>query len=104
MTARDRLLLAALVLIAAASGGAVVALATLEVPSRAALRGLALGVAGGLFGAALFCAGALLGRYAWTSGGAPAGRGDARTPAVSPEEAKFWLQRFLEEHQPPRKA
>lgn len=98
---RTRLALGASLLLGGVSGGLAVAIAITYVPTSAPLRGTLFGLAGGLFGISLFTAGVLSGLAGLFS---PKGRrGDdspaVRKPSVSPTEAKFWLQRFLEEHQ-----
>jgi hypothetical protein len=96
---RSRLAFGAFLITGSVFGVIAVAITTMRVPESAPLRGAVFGLAGGLFGASLFTAGVLYGRSEILQaprGGIPP---RVRKPAVSPAEAKFWLQRFLEEHQ-----
>jgi len=78
-----------------------VVIATLHIPGSAPLRGTLFGLAGSLFGISLFAAGALLGHAGllWPTHHSRNISPRVRKPSVSPAEAKFWLQRFLAEHQ-----
>lgn len=98
---RTRLAVAVSLILGGVSGGIAVTIAIVGIPGPAQLRGGILGLTGGLFGVCLFAAGLLFGRLETLQSHHKLIPPRARKPAVSPAEAKFWLQRFLEEHQPP---
>lgn len=66
-------------------------------PYAPGVRGLLLGLAAGVFGVSVFVAGYVLGVTAEPISGDAAPR--VRSERPTPDEAKFWLQRFLAEHQ-----
>lgn len=91
--------LGGLLLVAGVGAGvAAVVMGALDVPAQRDVRWALVGLAGGIFGVSLFLAGLLFGRDLRGNGGQPEPT-ESRRSVVSPEEAKFWLQRFLEEHQ-----
>ncbi len=86
--------------IGAAAGTAFVVLGLLGIPGSLPARGTLLGLSAGLFGGSLFLSGFFMGHRLRTPEGAAGNGADARMgSAVSPDEAKYWLRRFLEEHQ-----
>lgn len=95
----------ALAAVAVLFGVALIAAAVLEWPERwAEFRGLVLGLLAGAFGTLMFFLGGAYGR-APRAGQAEGLATPAGTPtaSVQPEDAKRWLQRFLDEqqHAPP---
>ncbi len=84
-------------LVTAATAGAFFLVVAIRQPYAPDVRGFLLGLTVGVFGVAVFVAGYLFGKSPDVAGAdaAPSARGGPPTK----DEAKFWLQRFLEEHQ-----
>lgn len=94
------ILASALVFIMLSSGSSLFGFALLSQPSDPRLRGALLGLTGTLLGMSAFSLGALFGKSMrdGTRASSDAAQGTPES-VMSSEGAKYWLQRFLDEHQ-----
>lgn len=102
MRTGERWIVGVLALLAGSSGVALLRITLLEIPARLPLRGAAAGLGVSILSLSAFALGVMFARRrSAPSSPPPAVKNGTR---VTPNEAKYWLQRFLEEHQRKRRA